>query len=123
MSDFITGTILGKGFAQAQVHIVNSTSAEGTSAFDKMHECLSKTLFQNCPHDEIAFSTSSHLINIRFYIFEKIITFYSIYYGANFCAKFFAIVEKSFAHSISSTMVQSFCAKLYATSGKKLCTK
>ena len=34
MSDFIIGTILGKGFAQAQVHIVSSTSAEGTSALD-----------------------------------------------------------------------------------------
>ena len=45
MSDFIMGTILGKGFAQAQVHIVNSMSAEGTSAFDNMHECLSKPLF------------------------------------------------------------------------------
>ena len=37
LSDFIMGTILGKGFAQAQVHIFNSTSAEGTSAFDNMY--------------------------------------------------------------------------------------
>ena len=89
MSDFIMGTILGKGFAQAQVHIVNSTSAEGTSAFDNMHECLSKTLSQNCPHDEIAFSTSSHLQIVRFCIFKKIITFYSIYYGAKLLCKAF----------------------------------
>ena len=44
MSDFRMGTIWGKGFAQAQVHTVNSTSAEGTSVIDIMHECLSKTL-------------------------------------------------------------------------------
>ena len=31
MSDFTMGTILGKGFAQAQVPTVNSTSAFGTS--------------------------------------------------------------------------------------------
>ena len=32
MSNFTMGTILGKGFAQAQVHTNHSTSAEGTSA-------------------------------------------------------------------------------------------
>ena len=62
--NFIMGTILGKGFAQALVHIVKSTRAFGTRAIDNMHLCLSKTLSQNCPHDEIAFSTSSHLLNI-----------------------------------------------------------
>ena len=66
MSDFRMGTILGKGFAQAQVHTVNSTSAEGTSAIDSMHECLSKTLSQNSPHAEIAFSISRNLKLIRF---------------------------------------------------------
>ena len=35
MSDFTMGTILGKGFAQAQVHTVNSTNS------------------QNCPYAEI----------------------------------------------------------------------
>ena len=30
--------ILGKGFAQAQVCNVNSTSAQGMSAIDSMHE-------------------------------------------------------------------------------------
>ena len=29
MSDFTMRTFLGKGFAQAQVHTVNSTSAKG----------------------------------------------------------------------------------------------
>ena len=61
MSDFTMGTILGKGFAQAQVHTVNCTSAKGTSATDCMHECLSTTLSQDCPHGEIAFSISSNL--------------------------------------------------------------
>ena len=32
MSNFAMGTILGKGFAQAQVHTNHSTSAKGTSA-------------------------------------------------------------------------------------------
>ena len=32
MSNFAMGTILGKGFPQAQVHTNHSTSAEGTSA-------------------------------------------------------------------------------------------
>ena len=32
MSNFAMGTILGKGFAQAQVHTNHSMSAEGTSA-------------------------------------------------------------------------------------------
>ena len=32
MSNFAMGTILGKGFPQAQVHTNYSTSAEGTSA-------------------------------------------------------------------------------------------
>ena len=49
LSEFTMGTILGKGFAQTQVHSVFSTSAEGTSAIDCMYECLSKTLSQDCP--------------------------------------------------------------------------
>ena len=53
MSDFTMGTILGKGFAQALVHTIKSTRAFGTRAIDNMHLCLSKTLSQNCPHDEI----------------------------------------------------------------------
>ena len=32
MSNFAMGTILGKGFAQAQAHTNHSTSAKGTSA-------------------------------------------------------------------------------------------
>ena len=32
MSNFAMGTILGKGFARAQVHTNHSTSAKGTSA-------------------------------------------------------------------------------------------
>ena len=67
MSDFRMGTIWGKGFAQAQVHTVNSTSAEGTSVIDIMHECLSKTLSPNCPHAEIAFSSSRNLILMMFF--------------------------------------------------------
>ena len=54
MSDFASG----QGFAQAQVHTFNSTNAEDTSAIDSMHECLSKTLSQESPHGEIAFSIS-----------------------------------------------------------------
>ena len=46
-------------------------SAEGTSAIDSMHERLSKTLFQDCPHGEIAFSGSSHLQKFRFSFFFK----------------------------------------------------
>ena len=45
MSNFTMGTILGKGFAQAQVLWC-------------MHECLCKTLSQDCPHGEVAFSNS-----------------------------------------------------------------
>ena len=71
MSNFTMGTILGKGFAQAQVPTVNSTSAEGTSAIDSMHKCLCKTLSQDCPHGEIAFSSSSHFQKIRFCFFKK----------------------------------------------------
>ena len=44
MSNFTMGTILEKGFAQ--VHTNHSTSAEG------------KTLSQDCPHGEVAFSNS-----------------------------------------------------------------
>ena len=47
------GTIWGKGFAQALVHIVNNTRAFGTRAINSMHLCLSKTLSQDCPHGEI----------------------------------------------------------------------
>ena len=43
MSNFSMGTISGMGFAQAKVHTVHSTSAEGTSAMNCMHECLCKT--------------------------------------------------------------------------------
>ena len=35
MSNFAMGTILGKGFAQAQVHTNHSTSAEGTCTMVK----------------------------------------------------------------------------------------
>ena len=66
MSNFTMGTILGKGFAQAQVHTVNSTRAFVTCAIDSMHECLSITLSQDCPHGEIAFSSSRNLTLIRF---------------------------------------------------------
>ena len=62
MSNFAMGTILGKGFPQAQVHTVHSTSAEGTSAMNCMHECLWKTLSQDCPHGEVAFSTSIRVV-------------------------------------------------------------
>ena len=34
MSNFTMGTLLGKGFPQAQVHTVDSMSAEGTSAIN-----------------------------------------------------------------------------------------
>ena len=44
------GTILRKGYAQAQVH------AEFIAQVPCMHKCLSKTLSQNCLHGEIAFS-------------------------------------------------------------------
>ena len=58
MSNFAMGTILGKGFA------CSSTSAEGTSAMNCMHECLSKTLFQNyCPHGKIPLSNSTCIYN------------------------------------------------------------
>ena len=43
-------TILEKGFAQAQVPL--------TLVLWCMHECLCKTLFQDCPHGEVAFSNS-----------------------------------------------------------------
>ena len=45
MSNFAMGTILGKGFAQALVHT-------------SQHLCLCKTLSQDCPHGEVAFSNS-----------------------------------------------------------------
>ena len=101
MSDFRMGTILGKGFAQAQVHTVNSTSAEGTSAIDSMHECLSKTLSQDCPHGEIAFSGSSHLQKFRFGFKKitrknlKLCSFLSSTMMKWFCAKVFSIVDRS----------------------------
>ena len=53
MSNFAMGTILGKGFAQAQVH------TEFIAQVPSMHECLSKILSQNCLHGEIAFSNST----------------------------------------------------------------
>ena len=52
------GTISGMGFAQAQVHTNHSTSAKGTSAVICMHLCLCKTLSQDCPYGEVAFSNS-----------------------------------------------------------------
>ena len=63
--NFAMGTILGKGFT------CSSTSAKGTSAMNCMHECLSKTLFQNyCPHGKITFSNSTlHLYVIRHHPF------------------------------------------------------
>ena len=117
------GTTLGKGFAQAQVHTVNSTSAEGTSAIDSRHECLSKTLSQDCPHGEIAFSSSSHFQKIRFCFLKKLQHLFHLLWCNGFVQRFLPLVVKSFAHFISSIMVQSFCAKLFATSGKNLCTK
>ena len=60
--NFTMGTILGKGFAQALVHTVNSTRAFGTRAIDSMHLCLSKTLSQDCPHGEIRHSLIVALI-------------------------------------------------------------
>ena len=50
------GTILGKGFAQALMHTVNTTRAFGTHAIDSMHLCLCKTLSQDCPYGEIRHS-------------------------------------------------------------------
>jgi hypothetical protein len=58
MSNFTMGTIVGKGFAQAQVH------TEGTSAMNCMNECLSKTLSQKCPHGKIAFFNSDCIYNV-----------------------------------------------------------
>jgi hypothetical protein len=65
MSNFAMGTILGKGFPQAQVHTVHSTSAEGPSAMNCMHECFWKILSQDCPHGEVAFSTSMCIYNVN----------------------------------------------------------
>ena len=45
------GDNLGKRFS-------TSTNAEGTSAMKCMHKCLWKPLSQDCPHGEVAFSTS-----------------------------------------------------------------
>ena len=53
MSNSTMGTILGKGFAQAQVH------AEFIAQVPSMHKCLSKTFSQNCLHGEIAFPNST----------------------------------------------------------------
>ena len=44
LSNFAMGTILGKGFPQAQVHTVHSTSAEGTRAMNECDKCFWKTL-------------------------------------------------------------------------------
>ena len=63
--NFIMGTILGKGFAQALVQTVKSTHAFGTRDIDSMHLYLSKTLSQHCPHAEIR------------QLFVKFLTFYS----------------------------------------------
>jgi hypothetical protein len=56
MSNFAMGTILGKGFPQAQMHTVHSTSAD---------ECLWKSLSQDCPHGKVAFSTSMCIYNVN----------------------------------------------------------
>ena len=64
MSNFTMGAILGKGFAQAQVHTVYSTSAGGTSAMNGMHECLWKILSQDYPHGEVSFSNSMCIYNV-----------------------------------------------------------
>ena len=70
MSDFRTGRILGKRFPEAQVHTVHRTSAVGTSPVDSMDECFRKTLSQNSPRAEVAFSNICHLLKI-FLIFDK----------------------------------------------------
>ena len=46
---------------------VHSTSAEGTSAMNCMHECLWKTLSQDCPqcNGEVAFSSSMCIYNVN----------------------------------------------------------
>ena len=59
MSDFSTGEISGKGFPDAQVHTVHRTSAVGTSPMDSMDECFRKTLSQNSPRAEVAFSIAA----------------------------------------------------------------
>ena len=46
-------------------HTVHSMSAKGTSALNCMHECLRKTLSQDCPHREVAFSTSMCIYNVN----------------------------------------------------------
>ena len=38
---------------------------EGTSAMNCMHECLWKILSQDCPHGEVAFSTSMCIYNVN----------------------------------------------------------
>ena len=63
--NFTMGTILGKGFAQALVHTVNSTRAFGTRAIDSMHLCLSKTLSQDCPHGEIRHFATTQIFCCR----------------------------------------------------------
>ena len=60
MSNFSMGTILGKGFPQAQVHTV--------------HECLRKILSQDCPHGEIAFFTSLCIYNVVYFATYVFIT-------------------------------------------------
>ena len=53
MSDFKMKTMFGKSFAQ-----VHTVSVKGTNLIDSIHDFLSKTLSQDCPHDEIAFSSA-----------------------------------------------------------------
>ena len=53
MPNFAMGTILGKGFPTS------------TSAMNCMLECLWKTLSQDCPHGEVAFSTSMCIYNVN----------------------------------------------------------
>ena len=64
----------------------------GTRAINRVHLCLSKTLSQNYPHAEIAFSSSRNLILIRFL---KIV-------------KWLAIIEKSFPKNHFS-MIDRLC--------------
>ena len=65
MSDFRSGIILGKHFPEALVHTVHRTSACGTRPMDSMDLCFRKTLSQNSPRAEVAFSNSCHLLNMK----------------------------------------------------------
>ena len=62
------GTILGKGFAQAQVHTNNSMSAEGTSAMMYARVLVQNPLPKSVPiaklHSLIAVLIKKYLIKI-----------------------------------------------------------